>query len=1055
LKKVLQQAAYLHDKMNAIYMDSILRKTILLGILLFMSKLIDAQAITVTGKVYSNEDQDPLIGVSVQEKGTKSGASTDASGNFQIKVLSPDAILVFRYTGFTDLEVPISGKTELSVAMSTSNDLLKDVVITGYRKEIRSDISSAISSIKAKDIEKLVVVGIDQALQGQAPGVMVTQVTGAPGDDISVRIRGAGTLGNNNPLFIIDGIPTTGNINMFSPGDIESIEVLKDGAAAAIYGARAANGVVLITTKRGKSGKPAFSFETYTGIQQPIRLPDLLNAKDFLTIRNEAITNGNALRNPANQLPTYDPAILDTLPDVNWLDKVFQPAPMHRYALSASSGNAVSNVYISGEYVSQDGIFRGQSFDKYQLRINGDIGNKRFRVGNNLAFSHTKRKVINSSGDGFGPGNELSGIRYALIASPLFSGKYADGSDVNVTSDLGDPILYGDGNANPLVFIDNTDWQILRYRVFGNVFAELNVMKGLKIRSSLGGDFQFEREKLFKKRLSAAIYSPTSLNEGRVFNQTLVWNNTADFQRAFGNHKISALAGTEAIQNHTDYLGASANNFKRTDPLFRYLNASTAEELKNLGVSGIATEWSLLSYFMQAGYSYANRYVISTAVRRDGSSRFGKNNRWGVFPSVSAAWNVSNERFFEKIKSISVLKLRASWGQLGNQEIGVYPYSSLIRTGDRVYVFGDKIATGSTIIEPGNSNIRWETSSQTNYGLDMAFWQDRLSLTLDVFQKRTKDILVRVPVPQAGGAQRPPYVNAATVENKGVELGLIYKNRIGTFQYNIGANISSIRNEVASIANSEPILGGYGLSEGALTKTEPGYPVGSFFLYEMTGIFQSQSEVDASPFQTKDTRPGDVKFADLNGDNVIDDKDRKHIGKPFPDFTYGINLGFNWKNFDFSTLIQGVEGNDVYFLYGNFAYETQSRGFNSYTEILNRWTPENPSNTIPKVSIDDRNGNRRPSTRFLEDGSYMRVRNITMGYNLKDVLHWKNIGGLRIYATIQNALTITKYPGLDPEIQANANDTRGLGLSSDLAVGIDWGTVPAPRTMIIGAKMDF
>jgi TonB-dependent starch-binding outer membrane protein SusC len=1041
--------------MNAIFMDSILRKTILLGILLFMSKLIDAQAITVTGKVFSNDDQDPLIGVSVQEKGTKSGASTDASGNFQIKVLSPDAILVFRYTGFTDLEVPIAGKTELSVAMSTANDLLKDVVITGYRKEIRSDISSAISSIKAKDIEKLVVVGIDQALQGQAPGVMVTQVTGAPGDDISVRIRGAGTLGNNNPLFIIDGIPTTGNINMFSPGDIESIEVLKDGAAAAIYGARAANGVVLITTKRGKSGKPAFSFETYTGIQQPIRLPDLLNAKDFLTIRNEAITNGNALRNPANQLPTYDPVILDTLPDVNWLDKVFQPAPMHRYALSASSGNAVSNVYISGEYVSQDGIFRGQSFDKYQLRINGDIGNKRFRVGNNLAFSHTKRKVINSSGDGFGSGNELSGIRYALIASPLFSGKNADGSDVNVTSELGDPILFGDGNANPLVFIDNTDWQILRYRVFGNVFAELNVMKGLKIRSSLGGDFQFEREKLFKKRLSAAIYSPTSLNEGRVFNQTLVWNNTADFQRAFGNHKISALAGTEAIQNHTDYLGASANNFKRTDPLFRYLNASTAEELKNLGVSGIATEWSLLSYFMQAGYSYANRYVISTAVRRDGSSRFGKNNRWGVFPSVSAAWNISNERFFEKIKGISVLKLRASWGQLGNQEIGVYPYSSLIRTGDRVYVFGDKIATGSTIIEPGNSNIRWETSSQTNYGLDMAFWQDRLSLTLDVFQKRTKDILVRVPVPQAGGAQRPPYVNAATVENKGVELGLIYKNRIGKFQYNIGANISSIRNKVASIANSEPILGGYGLSEGALTKTEPGYPVGSFFLYQMTGIFQSQSEVDASPFQTKDTRPGDVKFADLNGDNVIDDKDRKHIGKPFPDFTYGINLGFNWKNFDFSTLIQGVKGNDVYFLYGNFAYETQSRGFNSYTEILNRWTPENPSNTIPKVSIDDRNGNRRPSTRFLEDGSYMRVRNITMGYNLKDVLHWKNIGGLRIYATVQNALTFTKYPGLDPEIQANANDTRGLGLSSDLAVGIDWGTVPAPRTMIIGAKMDF
>ena len=1024
-------------------------------LLLAAAQYADAQGFIVSGTVVSAEENQPLIGVSVREKSARNGTTTDAGGAFRLEVASSDAVLQFSYIGYGTLEVPVAGQTALAVVLDANANMLQDVVVTGYKKEIRSDISSSIASIKSRDIEKLVVSGLDQALQGQAAGVMVTQVTGSPGDDIAVRIRGAGTLGNNNPLFVIDGVPTTGNINMFSPGDIESIEVLKDGAAAAIYGARAANGVVLITTKRGKSGKPVFSFNAYSGIQQAVNLPELLNAAEYLEVRNEAIVNANALRNPANQLPTYDPAILDTLPDNNWLDKVFGLAPIQHYSLSAMGGSENSSFYISGEYQTQDGVFKGQAFDKYQVRFNGEIGNKRFRVGNNLSFSHTYRKVIGASGDGYGQGNELSGIRYALIAAPVFPEKYADGTYVKVSSELGDPTLFGDGNANPVVFVNNTDWTIRRYRVFGNVFAEYTVLEGLRLRSTLGGDFQFEREKLFKERLSAAIYDPTSLNEGRVFNQTLVWNNTADFQRTFGNHRVSALLGMEAIQNHTDYLGASANNFRSTDQLFRYIDASNPEALENLGASGIATEWALLSYFAQAGYSFKGRYVLSAAVRRDGSSRFGPNNRWGVFPSVSAAWNVSNERFFEPVKFISTLKIRASWGQLGNQEIGIYPFSSLVSTGDRVYIFGDKIVTGSTILETGNSNIRWETSTQTNLGLDVSFWQDRLSLSADLFRKKTDDILVRVPAPQAGGAQRPPFVNAASVENKGVELGLIYKNRIEKFNYYVGANISAVRNKVLSIADSEPILGGFGLSDGPLTKTEPGYPVGSFFLYEMDGIFQTQDEIDASPFQTQYTRPGDVKFADLNGDNKIDDKDRKHIGNPFPDFTYGVNMGFNWNNFDFSALVQGVQGNDVYFLYGNFAYETQLRGFNSYKDALNRWTPSNTNTNIPKLSVDDRNGNRRASTRFLEDGSYLRIRNITLGYNFAPLLRWGDISGFRLYVTAQNAFTFTKYPGLDPEIQANSNDTRGLGLSSDLAVGIDWGTVPAPRTFIAGLKLDF
>ncbi|WP_235293984.1 SusC/RagA family TonB-linked outer membrane protein [Portibacter lacus] len=1024
-------------------------------LILMVVTITFAQAQIVSGIVTST-DQMPLIGANVLVKGTNIGTITDIDGSYKIDIENVEnASLEVSYIGYITKTFPVGGSLKLDVVLEEDSEVLEEVVITGYKKEIKSNVSSAITSIKTKDIENLVVVGIDQAIQGQAAGVQVTQVTGAPGDDIKVRIRGTGTFGNNDPLYVIDGVPTTGNINMFSPSDIASIEILKDGAAAAIYGSRAANGVVLITTNRGKSGKPSFVFEGYTGLQQSVGLPKLLNSADYLTIRNEAIVNANVHRNPANQISTYDPAILKDLPDTDWLDLVFNPAMMQRYSLSASGGAENGRFYMSGEYLNQDGVYQGQGFDKYQVRFNGEINNDWFRVGNSLSFSHTFRDIINSSGDGFGPGNQPSGIRYALIAAPVVSPTYPDGTQLNTTSELDDPVLYGDGNPNPVAFNDHTSWTQSRHRVFGNVYAELDLLPSLSLRSTLGGDFLFENEKLFVERLSPAIYSPTALTEGRVFNRTLVWNNTANFQKEFYGNRFSTLIGMEAIQNRTDYLGASANNFTRTDPLFRYIDASNPLDIKNVGASGIATEWALLSYFGQVSYSYKSRYVINATIRQDGSSRFGENNRWGVFPSVSAAWNISNEAFFQGIEAISSLKVRGSWGQLGNQEIGVYPFSSLVSNGDKVYVFGNNVVTGASIVETGNENIKWEVSTQVNLGLDMSLLKDRLSIVADVFDKTTNDILVRVPIPQAGGSTRPPFVNAAKIQNRGLELGLIFKDRIGQVDYSVGANFSTVRNKVVSIADSEPILGGYGLSDGALTRTEVGQPVGSFYLWQMEGIFQSQEEIESSPFQTNFTSPGDVKFADLNNDNVIDDKDRAHVGNPFPDFTYGVNLSLNWKGFDLSTLVQGVEGNDIYFLYGNFAYETQARGFNSYADILNRWTPENTNTDIPKVSLDDRNGNRRISTRFLEDGSYLRFRNITLGYNLKEILKWSTVDRCRVYVTAQNAFTFTSYPGLDPEIQANANDTRGLGISSDLAVGIDWGTIPAPRTFIGGIQIKF
>ena len=1029
----------------------------LTGSLLLLSLLGMSQNLNITGTVLSGEDQQPLIGANIVVLGTPDGTITDINGAYTVSAAA-DAVLQFSYTGYVTQDVKVDGRSVININLAADNQLLEDVVIVGYKKEIKSNISSAISTVKAENINHLPLNGLDQALQGQAAGVQVTQVTGAPGDDIAVRIRGAGTLGNNNPLYIIDGVPTTGNINMFSISDIESIEILKDAASASIYGSRSANGVIVITTKKGKKGAPTFSFDSYYGIQEANRLPELLNTEDYLLIRNEAINNANTLRDPIRQLDTYDLAILDTLGEVDWLDQVFNPAPTQRYALSASGGGDNGSFYLTGEYSSQEGVFKKQKYDKYLLRFNGDIGTKRFRVGNNISFSYTDRDVINSSGDGAGPGNELSGIRYTLIAAPVFPIYDQNGNYINTSASLGDPTLYGDGNANPLAFIDATDWTVQRYRLFGNVFAEYKILDNLMFKTTLGTDILFQDETIFKKRLSAAIYDPTSLTRGNVTDRTLMWNNTLDYSTTIGaskDHHVSLLLGMEAIDNHTDYLGASARNFFLTDPAFQYIDVSVTQELGDIDASGIATEWGLLSYFAQAGYNYKSKYVINGSVRRDGSSRFGKANRYAVFPAVSVAWNISSEPFFDRVDLISSLKLRASWGQQGNQEIGNYPYSSLVETGILEYPFGGAIATGTEIVETGNENIKWETTTQTDFGLDMSLWEDRLTIIADYYIKHTDDILVRVPLPQSAGAFNPPYVNAGKVENKGLELAVSYRQTTHDWHYEIGANIATIDNKVISLAGTEPLLGGFGLSDGPITRTEPGYPLGSFYLYEMTGIFQSQEEIDASAFQSNDTRPGDVKFADLNGDHVINDEDRAHIGNPFPDFTLGLNLGVRYKNFDLSMLVQGVFGNDVYFLYGNFAYETQLRGFNSYAEILDRWTPTHTNTDIPKVSVDDRNNNRRISTRFLEDGSYVRVRNVTLGYTFNHLLKSDQIKELRVYVSAQNLFTFTRYPGLDPEIQANANDTQGYNVSSDLAVGIDWGTVPSPRTILAGISLKF
>ena len=488
-------------------MAKTLLRIVCIAALITCTGVVFAQNIVVSGYVTSDTEEEPLLGVNILVKDSQSGTITGLDGDFEIEVAT-GTTLVFSYIGYLTQEIVIGSQAVLQIVLVSDAQVLEGVVVTGYKTVIKSDVAGSISSVKAKDIEKLPVMGFDQALQGQVAGLQVTQATGAPGDDIAVRIRGAGTLGNNDPLYVIDGVPTTGDINMFSTSDIESIEVLKDGSAAAIYGARAGNGVIVITTKKGQKGAPRFSAQSYYGFQQANRLPDLLNSKDYLTIRNEAIDNANVLRDTIRQIPLYDPSILDTLPDMDWLSEVFRTAPIQKYSLSASGGGDNGSFYIMGEYFDQEGVFKGQGFEKFLLRFNGDMSNDWIKVGNNISLSFSSRDVIGSSGDGAGPGNELSGIRYALIAAPVFKKTYEDGSYVPTSAFLGDPILYGDGNANPVAFIESTNWNIQRYRIFGNVFAEIQIFKDLKFRTNLGIDLLFSSNPLFLFLLILTLNHP-------------------------------------------------------------------------------------------------------------------------------------------------------------------------------------------------------------------------------------------------------------------------------------------------------------------------------------------------------------------------------------------------------------------------------------------------------------------------------------------------------------------------------------------------------------------
>jgi TonB-dependent starch-binding outer membrane protein SusC len=1012
---------------------------------------MDQPFLTLNGSV-KDAAGNPLPGATVSIKGTKTSVQTDSNGNFSINA-PLDAVLLISYTGYTTQEVAVNGRRQVDVNIKELGKDLSEVVVVGYQSQRRSAISGAITTVNVDDVAKIPIGFADQALQGQASGVRITQTTGQPGDGIAMRIRGVGTINNNDPLYIIDGVPTQDGINFLAADDIATITVLKDAASAAIYGARSSNGVVVITTKNGKSGKTNIGYSVYTGIQTHGYLTPMTNAAQYKTLFNEMVANDNVGLLPNN--PLLKSPIPDSIPmaNTNWLGSIFRSAVEQDHELSISGGNEKTQYAVSGNAFIQDGIILNSWYKRYTLhtKLTTEVTDK-LKIGFNLSFSFYDKNSIGSSGDGTG-GNGGSVVRYALFRDPAIPIYASPG----VYSDLPQyPGYFGDG-YNPVGLANNTNNIEKQFRGFGDVFAELKILHNLILKSDFGGDVFLTQDKTFFLNwgTNGRINNPSSLAETQTISENMVWNNTLRYNKTFnGVHNFNFLIGTEAVANTTVSTSETDQNFPNQIPSLQFLgNGLNFQEV-------VATEnegqWALFSFLGNANYSYNNEFFLTGSARRDGSSRFGPANRWGDFFSGAAGWSLMGEKWFtDMFPIISKMKIRGSYGQLGNQNIGDYPWASVVSNTNN-YVLGSSPAPvqGYTLSALGNPNVKWESSTQTDAGVDIGIVRDKLSLSVDYFNKITSNMLVAVPLPMIGGEAYPPVVNDGSVQNKGFEFDLHYQNMDHKFKYSVSANLATIQNKVLSIP--VPIQGGRIDNGVYATLTTAGHPIGSFYGYQMTGIFQSQGEIFTSAYQGPGIRPGDVKYKDINGDGTIDANDRTFLGSAIPKFTYGLTTTLNYMNFDMAILIQGGYGNKIY-LQVNQDIEGFYRPFNLTKRVYDtRWHGEGTSNTMPLVSwLDQPNNIKEPSSRFLEDASYCRLKNIQIGYTLPRGLTSKlHIKGLRFYLTGNNLITITKYTGLDPEMYIS-NNVKVEKYPSDLASGIDWGTYPTAKSYIIGANLNF
>ncbi len=1008
----------------------------------------------VEGTVTDIRTGELLIGVTVSVKGTTSGTVTDIDGHYRLasEKVTPSSVIVYSYIGYTTIEETPGNRTVIDVMLSPSQTNLDEVVVIGYGTTKKRNVLGAVSTVSTSDLTRIPVSGLDQALQGRAAGVQVTQNTGAPGEGVSVRIRGSGSINSSNdPLYIVDGMPTTDALNIISPGDIETMTVLKDASASAIYGSRANNGVVLITTKKGIQGKAKVTYHGEFGFQQAGRITPMVNTTDYVTIYNEAATNDNFYLPPGLQRLLISSEDATNFDNVNYVKELLRTAPVNSHELSVSGGNETSNYILSTSYFDQKGIINNTGYTRITARLdaNTDV-NKWLTVGMSMLAGFSNNDIIGSSGDGYG-GNGGSVVRYAFFRNPAIPIKFSDGTYVDRPAEYFgaqkfDSFL-GDG-YNPIGMADYVDNNIENDSYLGKAYMKIKLLKNLIFTTNFGMDYRNSTTRRFDRTWGTddRISNPNSLSvaNGRFSNWTL--NNLINYEISFAElHHFSALLGFEAIKNGGKALYATDMNFPiQQDELIFIGNG--------IGIkTSSQSEWNstLASFFGRFNYDYNQKYYLSTTIRRDGSSRFAGNNKWGNFYSVSFGWALKQEEFLKNVSWIENLKFRAGYGAIGNQEIGLYADKDRISPYYN-YPFGGISNTGYAQSSLGNDNLKWETSYQYNAGIDAALWNGSFAFSLDYFYKVTEDMLVKASNPPSVGYATAAWINSGSVLNTGFEIEATYRGNKGEFEYSVGGNITLLHNEVLEL--DAPLYGGLVETGVYATKTEEGYPIGSFYMLEMEGIFQNEADVLLSPIQGTNIRPGDVKFRNQNAGSVIDSDDRVHLGSAIPKMFAGINLSANYKNFDISMFFQGSYGNKIY-VQVNQDIEGFYRGFTVTQRVFDeRWTGEGTSNTQPRPSWTAKSNNARPSSRFLEDGSYVRLKNLQIGYTLhKKTLDILGISQIRVYASGTNLLTLTKYSGLDPEMTISDNSKN----EGDIANGIDWGTYPSARTFMLGININF
>ena len=982
----------------------------LIGMLLPMCMF--AQQITVQG-VVKDQTGETVIGASVMEKGTTNGTITGIDGDFSLN-MSPNGTLVVSFVGYKTQEVQVKGQKQLQVVLSEDAEMLDEVVVIGYGTMKKSDLTGAVSSIGNKDIKDSPVSNLGQAIQGKISGVQIVDA-GKPGDNVSIKIRGLGSINNCDPLVVIDGVPTDLGLSSLNMADVERLDVLKDASATAIYGSRGANGVVMITTKRGTEGKGKLAVSANYSFQNATNVPSLLNAAQYAELSNDMMVNSGRNPNPEWANPSELGAGTD------WMDELLRTGVMQNYTVSYSGGNEKSHYYVSGGFLDQSGIVKSVNYRRFTFQSNSDAQVlKWLKFSNNITFSaDTKKSGSYNIGD-------------ALKALPIYPVKNEDGS---WSGPDGNSEWYG-STRNPIGPTELNKSQTDGYNFLANLTAELTFTKWLKFKSTFGYDAKFWFIDNFTPKYNWKPIPTEETSRYKSDNKsfTYLWDNYFLFDHTFAEkHRVGLMAGMSAQWNTNDYLNAQKNVF-----MFDNVHEmDNGEEMYAIG--GNETEWALLSYMARINYSYEDRYLLTATIRRDGSSRFGKKHRWGTFPSVSVAWRASQEKWFPKNDYVNDLKVRAGYGVTGSQaSVGNYSYLASYNTS--VYPFGISSGNQTALVSStlANPYIHWEEVAQTNIGFDASLFNSRVMFSFDAYLKETRDMLVKASIPITSGFEdtTTTYTNAGKVRNQGIEMSLHTINLTGELGWETNLTATYNKNKIKDLNSDVPYYINQ-INNSYVTMLAKDYPINVFYGYVTDGIFQNQSEVNTHAVQPG-AEPGDIRFRDLNNDGVINDSDRTVIGNPNPSWLFSMNNSLSYKGFELSVFLQGIAGNKIYNA-NNIDNTGMAAAYNQTTDVLKRWQGEGTSNSMPRAVFGDPNQNTRVSDRFVENGSYLRLKNITLSYTFpKQWLQKAQIENARLSLSCENVATITGYSGFDPEVGINGIDQNRYPISRTFSLGLNF-----------------